>query len=204
MEELVLRLQSLDPLAVYAAVFGIALIENIFPPSPSDVLVVFAGSLAGVGDVALVPVILCATAGSTVGFVAMYKIGQWFGERILERGKIRFIPVEGVRKVEGWFGRYGYWLIAANRFMSGTRAVISFFAGMSELHLAKTTALSFVSALAWNTILVIAGFTLGKNWSRIGFYLSTYSYIVTAIIVILVLLFLARYLYRRNGGKEKA
>jgi membrane protein DedA with SNARE-associated domain len=145
---------------------------------------------------------LFGTVGSTLGFVLMFKIGHWFGSRILEQGRISFIPVEAVRKVETWFRRYGYWIIVANRFLSGTRAVVSFFAGMSELNLLKTTLLSLVSALAWNSILITGGYYLGKNWQRIGFYLSTYGQIVTALLVIIVIVLVARFLYKKNNSTK--
>jgi membrane protein DedA with SNARE-associated domain len=202
LEDLIQYLQTLNPLLIYVAVFSIAFIENIFPPFPSDVVVVFAGSLIGIGQVGFVETLLLATAGSTIGFVVMYKIGDWFGDHILEQGKIKFIPVEAVKKVEAWFNRYGYWIIIANRFLAGTRAVVSFFAGMSELNLLRTTILSFLSALAWNAVLVSAGWYLGQHWEKIGFYLNTYSQIVTVILIVVVAIFVVRYFYRKNNGAK--
>lgn len=203
MEDFIQYLQTLDPFLIYVAVISIAFIENIFPPFPSDIVVVFAGSLISVGQVGFLEVLILATVGSTVGFVAMYKIGDWFGDKILEQGKIKFIPVEGVKKVEAWFQRYGYWIIVANRFLAGTRAVVSFCAGMSELNLFKTTALSFFSALVWNGILVSAGWYLGRNWERIGFYLSTYSQIVTGVLILVVMFFVARYFFNKKKAAAK-
>jgi membrane protein DedA with SNARE-associated domain len=202
LEDFIHHLQSLDPLLVYVAVFLISFVENVFPPFPSDVVVAFAGSLVGLGRVGFLETLLSATLGSALGFVLMYKIGGWFGNRILEQGKIKFIPVEAVAKVEEWFRRYGYGIIIANRFMAGTRAVISFFAGLSDLNLIKTTALSFVSALAWNTVLVFAGYNVGQNWQKIGFYLNTYSHVATAIVVVVILVFVIRYFYSRNNGAK--
>lgn len=203
-ETFILWLQHLDPLLVYAVVFSIAFVENIFPPSPSDLVIVFAGSLAGLGEVTFAGILLLATAGSTVGFVTMYKIGDWFGDRILEQGKVKFIPVAAVNRVEEWFGKYGYWIIVVNRFLAGTRAVVSFFAGMAELHLGRTAMLSALSALAWNAILVSSGYALGKNWEQIGFYLTTYGQIVTALVVLGVLLLVVKFLYARANGKGRS
>ena len=202
MEDFIHQLQSLDPLLIYIAVFAIAFIENLFPPFPSDVVVAFAGSLAGLQRVGVFETLLSATLGSTLGFIVMYKIGDWFGDKILERGKIKFIPVDAVTKVEEWFHRYGYGIIIANRFMAGTRAVVSFFAGMSDLNLVKTTILSFASALAWNAILVFAGYNVGQNWQKIGFYLNTYSHVATAVVVVVILVFVIRYFYSRNNGRK--
>ena len=75
---------SVDPSVVLGIVFFVALIENLFPPSPSDAVVVAAGSLVGLGRVGPAELILAAALGGTVGFMVMYKIGHWFGDRILE------------------------------------------------------------------------------------------------------------------------
>jgi membrane protein DedA with SNARE-associated domain len=182
-------------------VFAIAFIENVFPPSPSDTIIVFGGSLVGIAHTGFLETLLSATLGSTLGFMTMYQIGKWFGARILEQGKVKFIPASSVQTVGEWFRKYGYWLIIGNRFLSGTRAVVSFFVGMSKLNLAYTTALCFLSALAWNGLLVTAGFYLGKNWERIGFYLSTYSQVVTGILIVGAVVLIAWFLAKKNGKK---
>lgn len=202
MEELIRRLSSLNPFWVYFSVAGIAFIENIFPPFPSDVLVVFVGSLAGLGTIDFTVALVLTSIGSTLGFVVMYKIGDWFGLKILETGKIPFIPTDQVHKVERWFRKYGYVLIVANRFLSGTRAVVSFFAGMSELPLLPTTILSFVSALLWNFLLLFAGYKLGENWKDIGNYLAAYSRIVTVVLVLVTLVIIGRLLYKQSRAHD--
>jgi membrane protein DedA with SNARE-associated domain len=199
LEEFIQEILGLSPALILLVVFCFAFIENVFPPSPSDIMIVAAGSLVGAGTLGFVETLLVATAGSTLGFVAMYKIGDWFGHHILEEGKIRFIPAESVHKVEAWFRRYGYWIIVANRFLAGTRAVVSFFAGLSKLNLPVTTLLCLVSALAWNSILVSGGYVLGHNWERITFYLTGYAQVVTAIVIVVVLILIAKYLYKRNN-----
>jgi len=202
LEELIRRLSSLDPFWVYFSVAGIAFIENIFPPFPSDVLVVFVGSLAGLGTIDFTLALILSSLGSTLGFVVMYKIGDWFGLKILETGKLPFIPTDQVHKVERWFRKYGYVLIVANRFLSGTRAVVSFFAGMSELPLLPTTILSFVSALIWNFLLLLAGYKLGENWNEIGNYLAAYSRIVTVFVVLATLVIIGRLLYKQSRAHD--
>jgi membrane protein DedA with SNARE-associated domain len=203
LDNFVAYLQSLSPALIYALVFSIAFIENVFPPSPSDSIIVFGGSLVGIGRVGFIETLLWSTAGSTLGFVVMYKIGDWFGEKILAQGKIKFIPVESVQKVDAWFRRYGLWLIIANRFLAGTRAVVSFFAGMAKLRLLPTVVLCALSALVWNALLITGGYYLGNNWREIGGYLSTYSEAVTGLIVLLALAFAGRYFYRRKAGRGR-
>jgi membrane protein DedA with SNARE-associated domain len=195
-------LQAQDPLVVCFFMFAIAFIENIFPPSPSDVMIVFGGALVGFGNLGFPAALLSATAGSVAGFMVMYKIGDWFGDHILEQGKIKFINIDTVRKVEIWFQKHGYWVIVINRFLTGTRAVVSFIAGMSEMKFGITVVLCGVSALVWNAILIASGYYLGSNWEKIQYYLNAYSRVVTIIVVLVLGFFLVRYLVqkKRAGG----
>jgi len=187
---------------VYVLVFLVAYIENIFPPAPSDLLIVFAGSLAGVGHGGLIGSLVAATLGSTAGFLTMYKVGQWFGRKILDEGKIAFLPRKAILKIEGWFVRYGYWVIIGNRFLAGTRAVVSFFAGLSDLDLRKTLVLSFFSSLIWNSVLISSGYALGSNWRQIGQYLSVYWQAVTAILILIVLAATVYFFVKQRMGRK--
>ena len=204
MQEFFTFLNSINPLHVYGIVLAVALIENLFPPSPSDIMIVAAGSLVGMGRLGFPETLVAATAGSVLGFIIMYKIGDWFGDHILEQGKLKFIPIESVHKVERWFVKYGYAIIVINRFLTGTRAVVSFFAGMSELKLVPTTALCFVSALLWNTILILIGVFVGQNFDLIGYYLDTYSQIATIAVAAIAALLVGRYLLIRRKRAKSA
>ena len=202
METIITYLSQLDPFWVYCTIFLIAYVENIFPPSPSDVLIVAAGYLVGIDHIEIIPALLIATLGSTTGFMTMYKIGDWFGIKIIETGKLKFIPLDSVHKVENWFRKYGYGLIVANRFLSGTRAVVGFFAGMAEVKFLPTAILCFISAMIWNFILIYSGTLVGKNWEVIGSYIATYSKIVTVIVTIAVIVWFTW--YQRKKKKDRA
>ena len=203
MEQFINYLATLNPIWIYCVAGAIAYIENVFPPLPSDVILVAAGSIAGVGRVDFALLIILSTIGSALGFLTMYKVGDWFGVRILEAGKFKYIPLEKVHKVESWFKKYGYWIVIANRFLAGTRAVISFFTGMSELSLWRTTVLASLSSLFWNFILLYAGRELGKNWRAISCYLETYGKIVTIIFIIIAGVWICRFYYK-NRYRQKS
>ena len=205
MEHIVSYLSTIDIGYVYIAMFLIAYIENIFPPFPSDAIIVFGGSLVAMQDGNAMFTTFFSTLGSMLGFMSMYWIGRKVGENILDQGKIKFIPVAVVMKAETWFRRYGYWVIVVNRFLAGTRAAVSFCAGASEMNFWKTTVLSTVSALAWNGILVYAGIALGRNWRAIGSFISNYSLVVSSLIVaaILCVLIIAVVRNRRTGKRNR-
>jgi membrane protein DedA with SNARE-associated domain len=193
-EDIIKYLSEVNPIIVYLAIFGIAYIENIFPPSPSDIIVIFGGSMVAVGKANFLFTLLAASSGSMLGFVTMYLIGKWFGKKFIDSGKLKFISAANIEKVEIWFRKYGYGIIIANRFLAGTRAVVSFFAGISNINLKVTTILSFVSALFWNIILIYSGYQMGKNWQSIISQLQTYWLIISVIIAVAALIWLLRYL----------
>ncbi len=182
-------LHDLPTIGVLAFVCFITFFENVFPPSPSDMLLVFCGTLVGFSTTGFVPMVLAATVGSVLGFSVMYWVGLKFGSTMVESGKLRFLSLDTIYKAEHWFQHYGFWIIIANRFLSGTRAVISVFAGISRLPFSKTVILSAISAAVWNAILVGAGTAVGKNWMKIQDYLALYGQIVGGVVVVAILAF---------------
>lgn len=178
----------------------ITFLENIFPPSPSDVLLVFMGTLVSVGTVSFFPLLIMATTGSTIGFLVMYYLGFNFESRIIESNRLPFVTKESLAKPEQWFKKYGYYVIVANRFLSGTRAVISFFAGMSKLDIKKTTLLSFFSAMIWNSILIYLGVAFADNLDLVKEYISLYGKIVFPILIVIILIITIKYMFF-NGKK---
>jgi membrane protein DedA with SNARE-associated domain len=200
-EEILTRISELSPIWIYLTIFFFAFVENIFPPSPSDMVIVIGGSLVGASDLHFVPVLIFATGGSLVGFLTAFAIGWQIDKRILHSGKIKFLTVESIEKVENAFRKYGYFLIIANRFLPGTRAVISFFAGMSRLNIHYTVLLSAASALLWNTILISLGMIFGENIQKVDAFLKTYNQVVIIITVIFIVFLTVRYFINKRKKK---
>lgn len=192
-------ISQLAPLWIYIILFLFSYIENIFPPSPSDLVIVVGGSLIGTGTLHFIPTLLLTTIGSVLGFMTLFVIGSQLDRKIIRAGKIKFISVESLDKAELWFKKYGYWIILFNRFLPGTRSVISLFAGLSELNLTKTTVLALISSVVWNTIIIYLGVMFGSNVHVVDYYLSTYSYIVYVITGIVILFFVIRFFVKKNS-----
>ncbi|HVN47977.1 MAG TPA: DedA family protein [Bacteroidota bacterium] len=202
MESFLHNLSSFNPLWIYCIAAGVAYIENIFPPFPSDVVLVATASTIALGKVNFGILFIGSTVASTAGFITMYGVGKWFGARMVESRKIKFLPYEQIYIVEGWFKKYGYGIVVANRFLSGTRAVVSFFVGMSQLSLWKTILLSLVSSAAWNFLLIFAGKSLGDNWHHIQYYLEAYGKIITVVVVIAIVIYLSKWIYTNARQKK--
>jgi membrane protein DedA with SNARE-associated domain len=179
-------------------------LENIFPPAPCDTVLLFIGTLIGLGKVDFFSLLLFSTIGSTLGFILMFYLGRVFGDRIIDSGKIKFITPDSLKKPEMWFAKHGYVIIVANRFLSGTRAVISFFAGMSHLRTDLTILFSVVSSLVWNAILLLLGMFLGESWEIADEYMSKYGQIILIVAVLVILFFIIKYIItKKKEAKEK-
>lgn len=199
-ESLLSLLQELPPWGVLLAIFFVAYIENVFPPAPSDVLLVFAGTLIGGGTVGFVPALIVATVGGTLGFMSAYAIGRFLEPHITTGRFAKYIPAGGLQQVERLFQKYGYAVIVINRFLAGTRAVVSVFAGMSQMNLPLTTLLCAVSAAVWNSLLLYFGMAFANNWKVVVEYLSLYSKVATGVVAVAIAILLWLYFRRRKAA----
>jgi membrane protein DedA with SNARE-associated domain len=201
-EDILNNISSFTPFWIYVTLFLFAFVENVFPPSPSDLVVVIGGSLVSTGVISFIPALLLTTIGSVVGFMILFYFGSTVDRKIVHSGKYKYIPVDAIEKVELWFKKYGYYVIIANRFLPGTRSVISFFAGMSMMDAKKTILLATLSSFVWNAIIIYLGYIFGNNVSVVDKYLSTYSNIAIAITVVVVIILVMKFYISRKKNKE--
>ena len=198
LQEILTYISTLDTGYVYLILFFFAFIENVFPPSPSDVVVIIGATLISSTSAGFIPILLITSIGSALGFILMYLVGNFFGDNILRSGKLKFISPESLDSTSKWFNKYGYYLILVNRFLPGTRSVISFFTGIHKLKVSKTFLFALISAFAWNVVIIFMGMELGKNVSLIDKYLSTYSTIIILLTAVVIFIFAVRYFLKKR------
>jgi len=194
-------MEQIPPVWAYAVILAIAYGENVIPPIPGDLVVVFGGYLAAAGRLNYLAVVLLATVGGAFGFMTMYAIGYRIGNAVLDPDRLRWLPKEQIARVREWLRRWGYGVVAANRFLSGARSVISLTVGMAHTHPTKTAAYATLSAAVWTALISYAGFAVGENWPLIGEYLTRYGEIVLVVLSVVVLAWLVRYVIRSRGAR---
>ena len=59
----------------YAGMFALILIENLFPPIPSEVILTFGGFMTTYTRMNIAGAVLAATAGSVLGALILYELG---------------------------------------------------------------------------------------------------------------------------------
>ena len=184
---------------------GLALLliaENLFPPIPSEVVLPLAGFLVGRGELNLWGALPAATFGSVAGAVVLYGLGRWGGRRLVLRyGKWLRVDEEGLRRAEGWFGRYGDWIVLVARVVPVARSIVSVPAGTAKMPLPRFVVLTTVGSAAWNGFLIGAGVALGANWRVVQNWVGSYSEGVLVFGTAAVALFLLLRHVRRGKGR---
>ncbi|MFU8812877.1 MAG: DedA family protein [Balneolaceae bacterium] len=207
LDQFVAWMEQLGPVSIILIFAGIAWLENILPPIPGDLMVAFGGYLAATKVVGFTPLLVATTVASVVGFMNMYAVGWYFGDRIEKEREafwpMRFIDVKHFDRAKRWMQRWGQRVILANRFLAGTRSVISITAGLTKTRISATVLSSAISSLVWNGILLWLGWIVHENWQVIGHYLNIYGWIVLLIILIGVAARIRYVQKKRKENREK-
>ncbi len=194
-------LEALPPNGIYAVLLAIAYGENLIPPIWGDTVIVLCGSFVGLGLLDFGPTVALSALGGSLGFLTMFALGRRLGSAIHDPSRLRWIPRGPIARAERWLSRWGYGVVAANRFLAGGRSVISLLAGASSLRWGPTVLLATVSAVAWSLLLVWGGSVLGSEWERVLGWLRTYGRVMTGILALVAVGVLVR--RWRHGRRER-
>lgn len=190
--------------------FGIALlilVENVFPPIPSEVILTFGGFMTTKSELSIFGVVVASTIGSVGGAVILYWIGRILNverlERIIEKwGKYLRLTKEDVRRADAWFDKYGPWTVFFCRFIPLIRSLISIPAGMSGMNQWLFLVLTTLGTLIWNLVLVLVGAKVGNNWHQIVNYMDVYSNIMYAVIAVSAVIFIIWFIKRKKTSTK--
>jgi membrane protein DedA with SNARE-associated domain len=189
---------------IYATVFVVAYLENVVPPIPGDMVVVFGGYLVGLGRVEFVPVVVLATVAGALGFMSVYAVGRWIGDAALDPSRLRWVPKRAAWKARDWLRRWGYGVVAANRFLSGARSVISLMVGAAKMRPVPVALWATVSAAVWTSLIAYLGAVVGENWTIIGDWLARYSQAVTVVLAVGLVVYFGAKWWRRQAASRRA
>lgn len=168
---------------------GVAiLLENLFPPIPSEVVLPLAGFTISQGSLSFWSTFIWATAGSIIGAWLLYGLGAWIGAERLRKiaDWMWLVEPEDVDKSLHWFDKYGPASVFFGRFIPGIRSLISIPAGIDRLSPVKFTLWTAIGSAGWNALLIVLGMWLGKSYTVVADYVDQYSTVVYALIILAV------------------
>ena len=97
----------------YIGMAILILVENIFPPIPSELILTFGGFMTTYTNMSVVGVITAATIGSVTGAIMLYYIGLLLPRERLEQivngkiGKVLHLKQDNIQKAMNWFDKRG-------------------------------------------------------------------------------------------------
>lgn len=185
---------------------GIAiLLENLFPPIPSEVVLPLAGFTISQGTLTFWPTFIWSVAGSLIGAWLLYGIGAWLGADRLRRiaDWMWLVEPEDVDKALNWFDKYGPASVFFGRFIPGVRSLISIPAGIDRMNPVKFTLWTTVGSAGWNALLILLGIWLGDRYYLVEKYVGEYSNVVYVLLILIVVAVII-YLFRRQQKRKKA
>lgn len=189
----------------YIGVFLLIMLENLFPPIPSEVILTFGGFMTTQTNLTVTGVVIASTVGSVVGAIILYGIGAIVGLHRIERfvdkwGKILRLTSRDVHKANGWFEKYDVWTVFFCRFVPLIRSLISLPAGIAKMNFWVFLLLTTLGTLIWNVVLVNVGAAVGESWETIVHYMDIYSNIAYAVLALIFIVIVIRF-YRKKMRK---
>jgi membrane protein DedA with SNARE-associated domain len=189
----------------YAGVAILTVVENLFPPIPSELILPVAGYLVSQGELEFVWVVVASTVGSLAGALILYGVGYKFGEARL-RGFVRrhgrwlALDESDLDRARDWFGRHGAEAVFICRLIPTARSIISIPAGLERMPLVPFILYTTLGSGLWNAALVAAGWLLGDRWGQIEAYLNVLEWLALGVLLAAI----AWFLWQRKGRKGSA
>ena len=196
----------------YLGILLLIFVENIFPPIPSEVVLVFGGFLTTQANMSILLVILFATIGATLGAAVLYGLGRVLSREKIKKlvsgkfGKAIHMQPNDVTRAEAWFKRYEYKAVLVCRCIPVLRSLISIPAGMAKMRPFPFFILTVIGTVVWNTVLVLIGALAGSAWEQslkyIGWYSSVAIAAILAVCAIIGYLYIKRRFKRNKENKD--
>jgi membrane protein DedA with SNARE-associated domain len=176
----------------YWGIFLLMLLESVFPPIPSELIIPFAGFSVQRGDLNLIGVLAATTGGAVVGMLPWYFAARllgltrtkWLADKI---GRWLAMNSDEIDVASAWFLRYGPVIVFAGRLLPIIRTLISVPAGIAAMPVAAFIVASALGALLWNSILIGAGYLLSSHYDMVETIIDPATYIVLAACVLIYL-----------------
>lgn len=173
----------------YWGVGFLMLLETVFPPVPSEVIMTVAGVSAARGNMTFTGVVVSGTAGAMLGNYLWFWLAIKFGPQRLERflekhGRWLTLHWTDVERGQALFKKHGSVIVLVARMLPTFRSLISIPAGMFRMSHPRFLVFSTIGTAGWSAALAGAGYALGSQFAEVEKILGPLSTAVISLIVI--------------------
>ena len=173
----------------YWGVGFLMLLETVFPPVPSEVIMTVAGVSAARGNMTFTGVVVSGTAGAMLGNYLWFWLAIKFGPQRLERflekhGRWLTLHWTDVERGQALFKKHGSVIVLVARMLPTFRSLISIPAGMFRMSHPRFLVFSTIGTAGWSAALAGAGYALGSQFAEVEKILGPLSTAVISLIAI--------------------
>lgn len=202
-DSLLAALAAWPPALVYGLIAFSCVIENFFPPSPSDVFVAMAAFLSHRGSYDPLTIYATAVTGGLLGAVGVYLIARRHAARFTASRLGRaLLPPEATAFLLKEYGRYGAVGIFLTRLLPGFRSVVAPFAGLSGLGPIRALAPIALACVVWYGAITLIGVRLGEEWATIRDALTGLNRVLSVVAAMLAAAIVAFVIWRRRRRRR--
>lgn len=204
MEEFIINIMNVYG---YIGIFFLIMIENLFPPIPSEIILTFGGFMTTTSKMSILGVIIASTLGSVIGAFILYYIGKILNkERLIKivtskYGKLLRVKPKDIESADKWFDTKGNKTVFYCRFIPIVRSLISIPAGMSEMSIVKFATYTTLGSAIWNTVLVLVGAYAGEKKDIIIEFIDKFSHVILILLIVSFVIFII-WFYKKNFKKK--
>jgi membrane protein DedA with SNARE-associated domain len=173
---------GIPPVAIYALLFLSCILESFFPPWPTDVIALYAGFLAGRGQLEHAVVLVIAILGTQIGVMSTFGLARRWGPALLAGRLGRLLHAHRLAQLESWFAAYGIPAVAVSRFFPGIRALVMPAAGLARFSPWKVLLWAGLSVVVWTVLVVGLGVLAGTHLDWAKQVLVGYNTVALAIV----------------------
>jgi membrane protein DedA with SNARE-associated domain len=183
----------------------LTLIETVFPPIPSEVILPLAGLLSQQGELNFVLVFVAATLGAYLGAVVLYVLGKRVGEERVIRALSRLPLVDrhDFERAADWFSKHGASAIFFGRLIPGVRSLISLPAGAQRMPLVTFSLFTIAGSALWNGALIGLGMALGTQYTLVDQYSHYLDIAIIAVVIGLIVMLIVRKVKRSRATANR-
>lgn len=173
----------------YLAIALLMLVENVFPPIPSELIMPLAGFAAAKGTLNIAGVVAAGTAGSLAGALFWFWVGYAIGPDRLKsfsrrHGRWLTLHPSEIDSARAFFNRHQGSALFLGRLIPTVRTLISVPAGVDRMPILTFLAWSVLGTALWTTLLAGAGYLLQGQYERVSDWLNPVSNVLFAALAI--------------------
>ncbi|NOI83716.1 DedA family protein [Vibrio tubiashii] len=162
-------------LMIYCVVGALIFLESGFIPAapfPCDSVVVLSGTLAAVGVLNPIAILLLICICAALGSWAAYLQGAWLNRLPKVQGWIKAVPQNRLDQVDALLDKHGLVALFSARFIPVVRSLLPLMMGMRARTVVKFHYFSWLSAILWTLLLCSFGMLLPSLPESISKYIT--------------------------------